>query len=161
MTLSRDNIVKASLLKPTKEECGTSPTPEEEAILFGIETEPPQTPGVKSAKWITAPRSPSWSPAPWPNCYPSPRPRESVKRIDADPNQPGWWVCLYLQRHDRVPEWWREFQSLIPSMDKSTGDIPIQMMALQQAAAFRLPAAQLERDGSWTTLPSHDGCGPR
>ena len=37
MTLSGDDIVEASLLKPTEEEHGTSPTPEEEATLLSEE----------------------------------------------------------------------------------------------------------------------------
>ena len=36
ITLIGDDIVKASLLKPTKEEQGTSPTLEEKAILLSI-----------------------------------------------------------------------------------------------------------------------------
>ena len=83
-----DDIVKASLLKSTKEECGTSPTLEEEAILLGKETELQQTPGVEPAEQITASRSPSPPHAPWSKCCPSPRAKESVKRIDTDPNQP-------------------------------------------------------------------------
>ena len=43
MALSKDEIVKASLLRPTGEEDGTSPTPEEEATLLG-KVEPPQVP---------------------------------------------------------------------------------------------------------------------
>ena len=49
-----------------------------------------------------------------------------------------------------VPEWWREFQSLIPSPDECFRDIPVQRMVCQQAMAFRLSATQLEWDGSWT-----------
>ena len=35
MSLSMDDIVEASLLEPTGEECKTSPMPKEEAILLG------------------------------------------------------------------------------------------------------------------------------
>ena len=45
ITLSEDDIMEASLLKPTEEECGTSPTLEEEAILLGEEVKPPEVPG--------------------------------------------------------------------------------------------------------------------
>ena len=45
MTLSGNNIVDASLLKPTGEEHGTSPTPEEEAALLGREVKLPELPG--------------------------------------------------------------------------------------------------------------------
>ena len=44
MTLSRDGIVEASLLKPTKEKHGASPTPKEEAITLGKEPESSKTP---------------------------------------------------------------------------------------------------------------------
>ena len=37
MILSSDNITEASILRPSKEECGASSTPEEEAILLGKE----------------------------------------------------------------------------------------------------------------------------
>ena len=42
MSLSRDDIVEASLLEPTGKECKTSPTQEEEAILMGEEHELPE-----------------------------------------------------------------------------------------------------------------------
>ena len=71
MTLCGENIAMASLLKPTKEEHGTSPTLEEEATFLGKETEPPQAPGVESAEQITVLRSPSPPSAPWPDCCPS------------------------------------------------------------------------------------------
>ena len=45
MTLSGDDIVEASLLKPTGEEHGTLPTPEEETTLLGEEIKLPQLPG--------------------------------------------------------------------------------------------------------------------
>ena len=45
MTLSGDDIVEASLLEPTGEEHGTSPTPKEEAALLVEEIELPQVPG--------------------------------------------------------------------------------------------------------------------
>ena len=40
-----DNIVEASLLRPTREELGPSPTPEEEAALLGKEDEPLEVSG--------------------------------------------------------------------------------------------------------------------
>ena len=42
MILRGDDIVEASLLKPAGDECGTFPTPEEEAIFLGEEVEPPE-----------------------------------------------------------------------------------------------------------------------
>ena len=46
MTLSGDDIIEASLLKHTKEECGASPTPEEEAILLHKKPEAASPPGM-------------------------------------------------------------------------------------------------------------------
>ena len=45
MTLSGDDIMEASLLKPIEEEHGTSPTLEEEAILLSKEVVLPNIPG--------------------------------------------------------------------------------------------------------------------
>ena len=73
MTLSGDDIVKASLLKPTEEECGTTPTLEEEAILLGEEVELQEVPG-SLPKWLEIPQfvepaiwanAPSTSPPPF------------------------------------------------------------------------------------------------
>ena len=56
MTLRRDDIVGASLLKPIGEEHGTSSTLEEEAALLGEEIETPQIPG-SLPEWPEIPRS--------------------------------------------------------------------------------------------------------
>ena len=90
ITLSRDYIVEASLLKPTKEKHGTSPTLEEEAILMGKEpeatslaehpeisepSEPSKQIGAQSARStectdnLSMPPSPS--PTPQPGCHSS------------------------------------------------------------------------------------------
>ena len=61
--------------------------------------------------------------------------------------------ALTSRKMIRVPGWWREFQSLIPSLDKHFRKVLVQRMACQQDAAFRLLAAQLEHNGSWTTPP--------
>ena len=45
MTLKGDDIVEATLLRPTREEPGPSPTPEEEATLLDEEDEPSEAPG--------------------------------------------------------------------------------------------------------------------
>ena len=101
----------------------------------------------------STPSATSASPVPQSNCHPSPQAKESWKGIDVDPNHPSRWICSYLKENCRVPEWWREFQSLILSPDECFRDILVQRMACQQVAAFRLPATQLEQDGSWTTPP--------
>ena len=45
VSLGGDDIAEASLLQPTGDECGTSPTLEEEAILLSEEVKPPEAPG--------------------------------------------------------------------------------------------------------------------
>ena len=77
MTLSGDDIVEVSLLKPTGEEHGTSHTLKEEAALLGKEVKLPEVPGsltehpkiprfVEHVKQITTPRA---SPPPSPQPY--------------------------------------------------------------------------------------------
>ena len=56
MTLSRDYIVKASLLKHTGEECGASPILEEEAFLLG---EKPKATSILEHPEISEPPDPS------------------------------------------------------------------------------------------------------
>ena len=53
MTLSDDNIVEVSLLKPMADEPGTPPTWEEEAALLGEEIKLPPIPGSspEPAEW--------------------------------------------------------------------------------------------------------------
>ena len=127
----------------------------EEAALLGEEIKPPPSPGSspEPAKWNTTPSISSLFPVPQSDCHPSSKANESWKGVKADINHPNRWVFSYLKENDRVPEWWREFWSLIPSLNESFGDIPVQRMAHQQAIAFRLPAAQVEWEGSWT-VPS-------
>ena len=69
LILNGNEIAEASLLRPIKGECGTSPAPEEEATLLGDikpkikhKTEPPQVPEqleiheqVQPVEWIAAP----------------------------------------------------------------------------------------------------------
>ena len=167
MTLSGDDIAKASLLKSTEEECWTSPTSEEETILLGKGIKLPQVLGslsewmeipefIEPAKQIIMPSASSPSPMPQPSCLPPGKAKKSQQGMEANPNNPGRWVHIYLQEHDRVLEWEREFWSLLCSMDECLGDIQVQGLVHQQATAFRLPAAQLEKD-SWLTAPPYLG----
>ena len=71
MTLSRDDIIEDSLLRPSEEECGTSPTPVEEAILCGEEPKLPETPKATSLS----------------ECPEIPEPPESSEWIDAQPTE--------------------------------------------------------------------------
>ena len=136
MTLSGDNIIEASLLRPRKEEHGTSPTLEEEAILLGdnpettslpehpeiyeqpepseqIDTKP--TRSTEQTDTLSTP--PTLSPVTQLSCHPSQKAKKPQREIGADPNQAGEWVGSYLQKNERVPEWRREFWSLLCSKD--------------------------------------------
>ena len=70
MTINGDNVMEASLLRPVEEESGSSPTPEEETILFGEGDGPSGVPGpaplqveiswfIEPAKQTTAPITPT------------------------------------------------------------------------------------------------------
>ena len=133
----------------------TPPTLEEEAALLGKETKPLLVPGSspKPAKWSITLSASSPSPTPQSNC-PPPWGKRSLRRelmliwiIPVD------GFAFTSRPVPEVPEWWREFQLLIPSPDESFGEVLVQRMACQQAMAFRLTATQLEWHGSWTTLP--------
>ena len=95
------------------------------------------------------------SPFPISNCHPSPKANEFWRGIDADLNNPSRWVCFYLQENDRVPEWWREFQLLIHSLDKSFSDVQVQKNGLP--ASHGLQAASCTIGMRWLmdhlTLP--------
>ena len=106
MTISGDDIVEASLLRPTKEDPGPSPMPEEEAALLGEGSKEPETPGSAPehsevpkhegpAKQITT--LPSHS-SPQPHCHPNKKARKYWEVVNVDPNNPGWWVQTYLQK---------------------------------------------------------------
>ena len=105
------------------------------------------------AKWSTTLSTSSPSPVPEPDLCPSPRARESWRGVAAGLSHPGRWVCSWLKENDRVPKWWRGFQSPILSPDKHFGGIPVWRVACWWATAFGLPATWLENDGSWTTPP--------
>ena len=164
MTLSRNDIVEASLPKPTGEEHGTFPTLEKAAALLGKEVKPPHVPGscpeqlefqrfAEPAEQSTTPSASSPSPMPHPSCHPSQKAKKPQREIKAGPFQAGEWVHSYLQVNEGVPEWWREFRSHLCAKDECFGNIKVQGLAHWQAAAFRVPATQQERDGWWSALP--------
>ena len=84
---------------------------------------------------------------------PFPEGKEPWREIGADLNHASEWVCSYVQKNKWVPNWWREFQSLLCPKDEFSGDVQVKGMTHQQAAAFRVPAAQLEKDGWWAAVP--------
>ena len=62
---------------------------------------------------------------PQPCHYPSHKAKKSWWGIEANPNNAGEWACSYLQKNERVTEWWREFQSLLCSKDENFSDIQV------------------------------------
>ena len=115
MTFNGDDIVEASLLKPTGEEQGTSPTLKEKAALLGKEVKPPEVLGslqeyqviprfVESAEQSTTPSASSSSPTSQCSHLLSRKDKKYWQRMEANPKNPGKWVCFYLQEHDRVPD---------------------------------------------------------
>ena len=71
------------------------------------------------------------------------------KAIGVDTVSGNQWVWAYLEENKRVPKWWWEFQSLL----QHPCDSAIQKLACKQAAAFWIPAAELEKVGWWTSPP--------
>ena len=125
MYLSGNEIVEASLLEPTGEEHGTSPTLEEEAGLLGKESKLPETSNTTSlpehleipeprmpTEWInTRPMEPSehtdfpsTSPSPSPMPKRSSDPSQKIKKykggIGADPNHTSEWVHSSMQKNE-------------------------------------------------------------
>ena len=91
---------------------------------------------------------------PSPPSHPSPLPFQKAKKswesaTRADAIGATQWVWAYLEKNYRVPEWCREFRSLL----QHPGDSTIQKLAHQQATAFQIPTTQLEMDGWWITPP--------
>ena len=97
MTISGDDFVEASLLRPTKEDPGPSPMLEEEAALLDEGSKEPETPGSAPehpevtkhegpAKQITT--LPSHS-SPQPHCNPNKNARKYWGVVSVNPNNPG------------------------------------------------------------------------
>ena len=80
--------------------------------------------------------------------------RQRRRKIGSNLSHAGEWVCSYLQKNKRVPEWWREFQSSLCSKDEHFSDVQVKGIASQQATAFKLPATQQENVNSWIAPPS-------
>ena len=169
MTLSGDDIIEATLLKPTEEDCGSHPpgwwtqaTRDPQGHI------PPRTPRdlwthrALKAYWHSAHRIteqtdalttlPPPSPMPQPSCHSSQKVKKHWREIWGWP-EPCWQVGLLIltQKNEQVPHWWREFWSLLNPKDECFSDI--KGMACQQAAAFRVPATQQKKDGSWIAPP--------
>ena len=150
MTLSGDDIVEASLLRPTGEELRPSPTPEEETALLGEEDGPSGVPGptprhseiprlVEPAEQTTPPVTSTVF-----HSHPSWKGKKLWEGIDIDLNKPGKWIQAYLERDSRLPEWWKEFHPLVHSTDGHCDDTKVKSLTCQQAAAFHLSATQKE-----------------
>ena len=154
MHLGGDEIVEASLLEPAVEEHRTFPIPEEETTLLGEEPEPPETPKVTSLpegleipeptepseqinaqpmesteQTDTPSASPPASPMPSSSQHPSQKIKKFWQGIEADPNNAGEWDCPYMQKDKQVPNWWKEFRSLLHSNDEHFSNVQVKGMA--------------------------------
>ena len=58
-----------------------------------------------------------------------------------------------MKKNERVPDWWREFWSILCSRDEHCTNDQIKRLACQQAVAFRLLSFQLEKGGWWSVPP--------
>ena len=159
MTISGDNVMKASLLGLVEEE-PRPPTPEEEACLSWVRARTSGAPGpapqqVKSARY-TEPAEQTTTPVTFiaSHHHPSLKRGKSWQGIDIDPNNSGMWVSGYLKKDSWLPEWWEGFRPLSHVADGYHRDAQAQYLAHQQAAAFHLPAAQQVVHGAWVAPPS-------
>ena len=159
ITLYGDDVMEASLLDPAEEELRPSPTPEEEIALLGEGDGQPGVPGptprcmeiprfIDSAEQTTAPVTSTvlHSCPPW-------KGKKSWEGMETDPNNSSQWIQAYLERDNRLPEWWEEFHPLVCSMDGHCDDAQVKSMAHWQAAAFSQPATQKEVHSPWITSP--------
>ena len=144
MSLSWDDIVEASLLEPADKECETSPMLEEETILLGEVPEllevqeaagiPPRQSGdAQTGKtyWADLHSYYLCSSAPYVKTHhnPSQKAKKLWREAVANLNHAGEWVCSYMQKNEQVPDWWREFQSLLYSKDKHFINVQVKGLA--------------------------------
>ena len=159
MTPSGDDVMEVSLLRPDEEESGPSPTPEEEATLLGegdgLSGVPGPTPQQVEIPRFIEPDEQTTTPvtSTAPCSHPSWKGKKSCKGIDVDPNNSGQCIQTYLERDNRLQEWWEEFFPLVCSMDGNCNDAQVKSMAHHQAVAFCLPATQKEVHSTWITPP--------
>ena len=141
------------------------PHQNEEAALLGEEFELPEAPDdaaflpecpetpqpVEPNEWINALSTPApSSPTPKPCHHPSWKTKKSWWGTEADPSFTTEWIQSLVEKNERVPGLWREFQSIICSKDELFNAVQVKELACWQATAFRLPATQMEKDGRWT-----------
>ena len=144
------------------------PTPEEEATLLGKELELLEAPVVaaslqehletpepiKSTEQINTLSTPApSSPTPKPFHHFSWKIKKSQWGIEANPSLTSKWIQSFIGKKERVPDWWREFQSILYSKDEPCTNIQVKELAHQQTAVFRLPSTKLEKSGWCSTLP--------
>ena len=100
ITLSSDDIVEVSLLKPMGEEHGTCLTLQEEATLLGEEIKPPPVPitSLEPTEQSTALSASSSSPATQSACYPSSRQRSIGRELMLTQIIPEDWFAFTYRR---------------------------------------------------------------
>ena len=155
-------------LEPTGKECRTSLTPEEEATLLEeeatlLEEEHKPLESLEAAaslpECLKTPKSaeateqinnlstaaPS-SPTPKFCHHSSQKAKKSWWGIEANSSLTSGWIQSYIDKNKRVPNWWREFQSILCSRDEPCTNIKVKEIVHQQAAALRLPSSQLDKE---------------
>ena len=110
MSISRDGVMEASLLRPFEEEAGPWPTPEEETTLLGNGEGPSGASGsspqqaknphlIELAEWAITPVTSTV-----PHCHPFLKRGKSWEGIDIHPNNTGPWVSAYLKKDSQLSE---------------------------------------------------------
>ena len=68
-------------------------------------------------------------------------------------DNPNDWVLTGLAERDELPSWWSDLQSFHHRGARPLSDAQMQELARKQAMGFRLPAAQRQKSGRWSTPP--------
>ena len=170
MCLNGYKIVETSLLEPTWDRHGTSPTPEERATILGEKQGPSEAPEAiapfqecletPQLKETTEQFDALSTPVPSKVCHDaSQKTKRSQQRIEppslptANPDIISNWVLAYLEKSREIPNWWWEFWSICCQGAKPLNNPQVQALVSRQAAAFRLPLAQQEKSSWWSTAP--------
>ena len=148
-----------------------TPTPEEEAVLLGIE--PPSQKSQETAPLPCKHQEETPKPKvifeqPDTSCLPAPSAVAPINRGDQlctsrktqcrsrswhpaslDPaDDPNVWILAYMAERDELPSWWPEFWSLCQKGVGPLSDMQVEELARKQSTCFRLPTAQKEK-ASW------------
>ena len=99
--------------------------------------------------------------SPTPSHHPFWRTKKSWWGTDGNPSLANKWIWSYVDKNKRVLDWWREFRSIHHSKEECCNNAQVKELAYWQAAAFRLPSTQREKEASWTVPPCLDVLGQK